>query len=306
MTDLNEIVGEAIQRRSILGDHIEIVFSPWPEPVLTTAGKDETEQLVMQLASLGVEAMPKGGKLHIAVSPTSVRDEFAALCLSVPIGEYATLAVSDTGDGLGSDLSAARVIAERCGGGISQHPTPGIGTAVRAFLPSLPFFATAERAAVLEEAEPENAPRGTETILLVEDELAVSAYLTSVLAERGYEVLAASSAREAMRVASRHDGPIDVLLTDMALPGSSGSEIVDSIAGLRPGIRVLRMSGHVDPTGATVDNVLEKPFRPAVLLQRIRTLLDSGRPMTSAAALGQNLPSQPSEEDREEEDPAKE
>ncbi len=306
MTDLNDTALHALdRRRSALGEHIEIAFSAAPEPALTLAPQAEIEELLDILAADGAGAMPAGGTLHVGVSHTSVRDSFAALCLSVPLGDYVVLSVTDSGDGavsdtpLGTRLSGARVIAERHGGAISDHRSPGIGTVVRAFLPAVGPSSHAP-------ATEETAPLGDETILLVEDEPAVRGYLSAILAEQGYNVLSAAGAREAELIASRHEGPLDLLLTDMAVPGSSGFEIAARIGALRPGITVLRMSGHAGPAGAGADHILEKPFRPAVLLQRIRTLLDCAPQRRAVAAPERTPPSPLSAADPEAASPATE
>jgi len=318
MNDLNETALRALdRRRSALGEHIEIAFSAAPEPALTSAAQADIEELLDMLAADGANAMPAGGTLHVGVSFASVRDSFAALCLSVPLGEYVVLSITDSGDGLPPEpvfanrRSTARAIAEACGGAISEHRSPGIGTVVRAFLPAVCPSAHAP-------AAEQTAPLGDETILLVEDESAVRTYLAAILSEQGYNVLSAAGSREAELIASRHSEPIDLLLTDMAVPGSSGVEIAARIGNLRPGITVLRMSGHAGPTGTGPEHILEKPFRPAVLLQRIRALLDcaprldsplplNSEPHRAAAAEPERTPpSPPSEGDPAAADPAKE
>jgi CheY-like chemotaxis protein len=300
MIDLNNTALWALdRRRSALGEHIEIVFSAAPEPALTPAAEADIEELLDILAADGANAMPAGGTLHVGVSFACVRDSFAALCLAVPLGDYVVLSITDSGDGrppdpaFGDRLFAARALAEACGGAVSEHRSPGIGTVVRAFLP-----AAVSPGVHLPSAE-ETAPLGAETILLVEDEHAVRAYLATILSEQGYEVLSAAGGREAELIACRHHGPIDLLVTDMAVSGSSGAEIVARIGQLRPGISVLRMSGHAGQVRGKAEAILEKPFRPAVLLQRVRALLDCAPRLDSAlhrpaaAVPGRTPPSRP-------------
>jgi CheY-like chemotaxis protein len=302
MIDLIDTVRAATKRlRDLLGDEVEIVFSSAAESAIVAAAPPEVERLLGILAANATSVMPAGGKLFVAISRTNVRDEFAALCLSVPVGDYVTLAVTDTGHGgTGVDLSGARRIVEGLGGAISEHRTPGIGTVVRAFFPTTAGTHTPEH------LESESAPRGAETILLVEDEPAVRTYLAAILAEHGYEVLSADNSCAAVRIARTHAGAIDLLVTDMAVSGSSGAEIVSAIGKLRPGIAVLRISGHTGRGAGPGDTVLEKPFRPAVLLQRVRTLLDSAAGPPGAAGPERTPPSRPSAADRAEEDPGKE
>jgi CheY-like chemotaxis protein len=294
MIDLNTAAVAAIAGHRSLFEHIRMEFRPSLEPVSIEVSREDVERIVSCLIRAGADAMPGGGTLYLNASRIAVRDYFAALCLSVPMGDYVVLAVTDTGEAgtcVGGNLEAARAMAARCGGAISEHRSPGIGSVVRVLFPA------GEKARVPFPWSLEDSARGTETILLVEDEPAVRSYLAGILTDSGYTVVSAANGEEAIRTAALQD-EIDLLITDMSMPGSSGAEVIAAIRAARPDIAVLRMSGHSSRPSDEADVVLEKPFRPAVLLQRVRTLLDFPRSRPDVAEQAQNPPSRPCEEDR--------
>jgi CheY-like chemotaxis protein len=266
-TDLNDAVARiAPALRKEAGDNIAVSFVFTSEPALIIENTRVVERLILSLVADACGRMPGGGELFMETSRTSVADSFAALCLSVPIGEYVVLAVTDTGAGTtGSG-------AEPSGYFISRHSLPGVGTVVRILFP-----VAYPGVDVSSAPDAETGPGGNETILLVEDNLAIRRYLRVNLVQRGYEVLDAANGGDAVLLASRHKGRIDLLLADFGLPDADGAEIAESIASLQPGIRVLYMSGHLkSPRMAEYgEKFMQKPFRFAELLLGLRAIFDS-------------------------------
>jgi CheY-like chemotaxis protein len=181
------------------------------------------------------------------------------------------------GKGTGLGLSTVHGIVQQSGGSIWVYSEVGRGTTFKVYLPRAEAGVGAAP-----EASPETPPaRGTETILLVEDARAVRALASRVLAAEGYSVLEAGDGAAAEVVAARHDGPIHLLLTDVVMPGLSGSQLAQRIAALRPAIRVLYMSGYTDDAIVHMDVLakgiafLEKPFAPEALARKVREVLDA-------------------------------
>ncbi|HWP34371.1 MAG TPA: response regulator, partial [Thermodesulfobacteriota bacterium] len=222
-------------------------------------------------------------------------------------GRYVLLAVSDTGCGMdaetrarifepffttkapgqgtGLGLSTVYGIVAQSGGHIWVYSEPGRGATFKIYFPRVDEPAEEPRPA----PPPVPAARGTETVLLVEDDAAVRALAAEVLRQGGYTVLEASSGDEALAVAQTHAGPIALVLTDLVMPGGRGSEVAQRLAALRPGLRVLYMSGYT-ARGVVHHGLLEagtaflaKPFAPADLLRKVREVLD--RPAAAAAPL---------------------
>lgn len=252
--------------------------------------------MILNLAVNAQDAMPEGGTLSMETSTTRVADDFAARVLSVPRGNYVSLTVADTGTGMtpevqarlfepffttkepgkgtGLGLSTVYGIVQQSGGAISVHSAPGIGTSVRILFPAV------LEAPVADERQSVSTPAsGSETVLLVEDESGVRHYMCDVLSEHGYRVLDAANGPDALGLASHFAGPIDLLITDVALPGMNGPEIVSRFLALRPDTPVLRVSGYPESFGARMERQipsLQKPFRPEDLLRRVREVLDAG------------------------------
>jgi two-component system cell cycle sensor histidine kinase/response regulator CckA len=279
----------------LIGEDIGIVLALDAAESFIRADPGQIEQVVMNLALNARDAMPEGGKLCIETSNLVVDEQFAALCLSVPPGPYVQLTVSDTGSGMSSDiaahvfepffttkepgkgtglgLSTAYGIIRQSGGTISVHSAPGLGATFRILLPR------AEGAHVNEQGAPdEPVTSGTETILVVEDEAGVREYVREVLTTNGYRVLEAGNRSEAMARVRRHNGTVDLLLTDYVLPDGGGEEVVREIARSYPGIKVLMMSGFTDRVGRRLNKstpLLQKPFASAELLKLTRRVLDA-------------------------------
>jgi CheY-like chemotaxis protein len=243
--------------------------------------------------------MPGGGQLEIETATFEVDEQYAHLRAIKP-GTYVQLTVSDTGTGMsdevvarafepffttkptgeGSGLGLATVygIVTQAGGDVGIYSEPGLGTTIRINLP-----ATFDPASEPRQAKPD-VPLSAmgETVLLVEDEAIVREPLRRMLARYGYAVLAAANADEARMIVREHAGKIDLLLTDVVMPGSSGKELSIEVAELRPAIKVLFMSGYSQDVivhqGVLEEGVslIEKPFTADSLLRQVRHVLDGG------------------------------
>src|SRR6266498_2394674 len=297
--DLNVVVAEMDKMlHRLIGEHIALVAVLAADLGRVRADPNQIEQVVVNLAVNARDAMPDGGKLTVETANVDLDETFAQAHLGSVPGPYAMLAVSDTGAGMdatvrahlfepffttkevgkGTGLGLATVygIVKQSGGYISVYSEPGHGSSFKIYLPRI---ATPARAA----AGPQKGgpARGTETVLVVEDEPAVLSLSRRALEAQGYVVLAASDAASALRVVERHGGMIHLLLTDVVMPGLSGRELADQLAGQRPGIRVLYMSGY--PGDAVVQHgtlpsgsaFLQKPFSPDGLARKVRDLLDA-------------------------------
>jgi CheY-like chemotaxis protein len=178
-----------------------------------------------------------------------------------------------TGQGTGLGLATVYGIVKQSGGDVWVHSEPGRGTTFKVYLPSTD--AAVEESPAPGDAEP--TARGGATVLLVEDELALRDLVLDTLSEAGYTVIAAAGAEEALDRAASHRGPIDVLLTDVIMPGISGPALARRLQELRPETRVVFMSGYTANTlgqqGVSEQDVLEKPFSPAALVRKLESVL---------------------------------
>jgi CheY-like chemotaxis protein len=240
--------------------------------------------------------MPGGGRLEIDTDNVPVDEHYAAARPMLVAGEYVRLRVSDTGTGMdrealdhafepffttkpkgeGSGLGLATVygIVAQAGGHAQIYSEPGLGTTFTALFP-----ATGETVVSKEQAVESQDRAGGETILVVEDEEVMRDVASRVLAENGYVVLNAAGGSDAIDLVGRHDGPIDLLLTDVVMPQMLGKEVAERICAIRPGLRVLYMSGYAQPVLASQGTLeagvflVEKPFTEATLLAKIREVL---------------------------------
>jgi PAS domain S-box-containing protein len=292
--DLNDMIRETEKiLRRLIGENISVVVSLNATPSYIKADPGHIDQVIMNLALNARDAMPRSGRLYLETARTAVEDDFASSCLSVPTGQYVTFSVSDTGSGMspevmsrifepffttkeqgrgtGLGLSTVYGIVRQAGGAINVHSAPGMGSTFRVLFP-------AQTAAP--EVEPPDeavyALGGNETILLVEDEEDLRSYVRTILEGRGYSVLDAANAGEALRIASRSSREIDLLLADTVLPGMSGQEIADELRVERPELPVIQMSGYAEVVarkGHTSFHFLQKPFTAKELLREIRAAL---------------------------------
>lgn len=299
--DLNAVVGdlEEMLRRTIGEnvDHLQTVFAE--DLPLIKADRGQIDQVVMNLALNARDAMPGGGRLDIETARLEI-DEHTAKLRGIEPGTYVRLTVSDTGTGMdpevvdrafepffttkgkgeGTGLGLATVygIAHQAGGDVSIDSEPGRGTTIRVDLPATSESRSTHRAPRQEGGLHEQG----ETVLLVEDEAIVRDPAQRLLTRHGYTVLVAANAAAAIEIAANHQGTIDLLLTDVVMPGRSGKELSVDVAALRPATKVLFMSGYsydvIVHQGVLESGVslIEKPFSADDLLRKVRLVLDGG------------------------------
>jgi PAS domain S-box-containing protein len=299
--DLNEVVTENLKMLTrMIGEDIDLVMVPATGLGAMRADPGQIDQVIMNLAVNARDAMPQGGKLTIETANVSIDENFARTHQPVIPGDYVMLSISDTGVGMDSDtqsrifepffttkgakgtglgLSTVYGIVKQSGAYIFVDSQPQRGTAFRAYFP---------RADVREEPAPaqENlglprAERGQETILLVEDEPNLRRLAQQYLEKQGYRILEAEDGAAALQIVAGHQGKIDLLLTDVVMPGMNGRELATQVTALRSEVRVLYMSGYTenaighDGLLEAGINLLQKPFSLPALKERVRELLDS-------------------------------
>jgi PAS domain S-box-containing protein len=282
--DLNQVLSgvEEMLRRSI-GEHISLIVRPDPGLPPVHCDPGQIEQVLVNLALNARDAMPGGGELVI---DTSRHDELVRLRVSdsgagmaPEVAERAFEPFFTTkGSGAGTGLGLATVygIVTQAGGEVSIASSAGVGTTVTVLLPA---SATSSDFSDKSDILPPAPGRG-ETLLVVEDEAALREVAGRILSGAGYHVITAECGPEALELAARHEGAIDLLLSDVVMPGMLGKELADRLVGVRPDTRVLYMSGYAQPvlhTQGTLDPgvaLLEKPFTAHDLLAAVRKRLD--------------------------------
>jgi PAS domain S-box-containing protein len=308
VVDLVTIVdGMENMLRRLIGEDIEFLLAKPAGPLFVKVDRGQIEQVLLNLAVNARDAMPEGGQLTIEMKHVELDGSYVLAHPHVKPGPFVVLAVSDTGTGMDTDtqsrifepffttkepgkgtglgLSTVYGIVKQSEGSIEVYSEPGRGTTFKVYLPHL----EAEPDEEAERSEPVSA-RGTETVLLVEDEEAVLKLARLALESHGYAVLPAANASEAILAAERHEGPIHVLVTDVVLPGRSGPELVQGLLASRPGLRVLFMSGYTDDAivrhGVLEPGVafLQKPFSLGALARKVRKILDAPPPLPRSTA----------------------
>jgi len=291
LTDLEKML------RRLIREDIEVKQNLTPELWSVKADPDQVEQVIMNLVVNARDAMPKGGVLTIGTSNVELGEQEVKGFLDLKPGRYVSLTVTDTGTGMtaeikrrlfepffttkplgegtGLGLSMVYGIVKQHGGDVSFYSELGLGTTFKIYWP-----ATDQP---IESAARPEAPRtphhGNETILLVEDDEKVRELVRQMLLLQGYKVLETRQSLDAVGVVSKHDGPIDLLLTDVVMPQMSGQELAEQVVALRPGIKVVFMSGY--PGGITSQHgmfdptafLLQKPFTMDTLGQILRQVL---------------------------------
>ena len=297
--DLNASVVEMGKMlRRVIGEDVELITELDSALGNVKADPGQVGQVIMNLALNARDAMPEGGELKIGTASLDVDAADARLQDGMMPGRYVMLVVSDTGcgmdvetrekifepffttkgtgEGTGLGLSTVYGIVKQSDGFIGVDSEPGLGTTFKIYLPRVDE--------VTEPLEPRTDPvelrQGTETVLLVEDEEMVRALVGDVLERNGYRVLEAPGGPKAIEIAEQHEGHINLLLTDVVMPGMSGRELAEELTRLRPELKVLYMSGYTAeaPSDRGLSNqgtpFLQKPFTPPALMQRVRDLLD--------------------------------
>jgi two-component system, cell cycle sensor histidine kinase and response regulator CckA len=298
--DLNDVLDKTRRILArLIGEHIELVTEPGPSLHHVKADPGQMEQILLNLAVNSREAMPDGGRLVLRTRNVRV-SRAEARRLSMKEGDHVEVMVSDTGVGIdaaakahlfepffttkdrirGTGLGLATVygIVKQSEGYIDVESEPGCGTTFKIYLP-----ATRELPAHQGVHDRLSGDGGSETVLVVEDDHAVRSLIGDVLRRRGYRLLVAESGRQAMELLSKHEGPIDLLITDMVLSGMNGLAVADAMRATHPSIKVLYVSGYADdalmPSGffEASGACLQKPFTPVALVRKVRGVIEEGR-----------------------------
>jgi hypothetical protein len=281
----------------VLGEDVELTLLGPQSPGRVNADPCHIEQVILNLVVNARDAMPTGGKLTIEVTNVVLDEDHASSHVPGKVGPHVMMAVTDTGTGMdretqarifepfyttkepgkgtGLGLSTVFGIVQQSGGNICVYSELGKGTTFKIYLPREHGEAHVPRVSV----EPLTL-RGTETILVVEDEDQVRGIVLNILRRQGYHVLAAQNGGEALLLCEGHQGKIDLLLTDVVMPQMSGPELAKRLAAVRPETKVLCMSGYTDDS-IVRHRVLEsgvaflqKPVTPAALAKKLREVLD--------------------------------
>jgi PAS domain S-box-containing protein len=310
MLDLNEVVAENLKMLTrMIGEDIDLVMVPGPGLGAVRADPGQIDQVIMNLAVNARDAMAQGGKLTIETANVTLDENFARTHTPLTAGEYIMLAISDTGVGMdgetqsrifepffttkgakgtGLGLSTVYGIVKQSGGFIFVDSQPQRGTAFRTYFPRVD--GREEAAAAQDSLGLPRPDHGQETILLVEDETHLRRLARQYLETQGYKILEAEDGAAALQIVDGYQGTIDLLLTDVIMPGMNGRVLATNIAKLVPDIRVLYMSGYTENAighDGTLDagvNLLQKPFSLPALKDRVREVLDS-EPIPLEAAM---------------------
>jgi len=289
---LRRLMDEAIQMSTVPGKNIGTI----------KADPGQMEQVIMNLVVNARDAMPNGGRLTVETANVELDAAYASDHATVKPGQYVMLAVSDTGTGMspetvahifepfyttkesgrgtGLGLSTVYGIVKQSGGYVWVYSEVGRGSSFKVYLPRVEEAAEALGAVKVASGK----EKGSETILLVEDEAQVRELVRMTLSEKGYTVLVASSPEDAESVCAKHGTEIHLLLTDLIMPGATGRELAKRLTARHPKMRVLYMSGYTFgittqtgmPSGLLEDGVafLQKPFTPSALGEKVREALD--------------------------------
>jgi PAS domain S-box-containing protein len=296
--DMNSIVlnMDKLLRR-LMDENIEMITRVQDNVGKVKADPAQIEQVLMNLVVNARDAMPSGGRLVVETMNADLSSAYANEHVTVKPGHYVMLAISDTGVGMdeetvahifepffttkesgrgtGLGLSTVYGIVKQSGGYVWVYSEPGKGSTFKVYLPRVD--AQIEAPSVVQFQS--QALRGSETILLVEDEEAVRELIHTVLTAQGYDVIPARDPQHAEKIVGSYAREIHMLLTDVVMPGMSGRELAARVSARRPGIRVLYMSGYTDnviTSGGMLEKglaFLQKPFSPGLLVQRVREVL---------------------------------
>jgi two-component system, cell cycle sensor histidine kinase and response regulator CckA len=292
--DLNDIIRDTeTMLRRVIGEDVTLTTDLQRNLCRVKADPGQVQQVLMNLSVNARDAMPTGGTLLIETRNVDIPDPKSPA--DPASGTYAVLIVRDSGTGMSEDvqrrifepffttkeagrgtglgLAVVHGFVQQSGGHVEVDSTPGVGAAFSVFLPAV------DGALHHEEAAETLLAKGSETILLVEDEDGVRALTRHVLASCGYVVLEASNGNQALRICGDHRGPIALLVTDVVMPGMGGRVLAEKVVVMRPETRVLYVSGYTDDAvvrhGVLLDEVhlLQKPFTPAALARKVREVL---------------------------------
>jgi PAS domain S-box-containing protein len=300
--DLNAVIANLSKMlRRLIGEDTELQTDLWPDLWLVKIDPTQIEQVIANLAVNAHDAMPQGGRLTIGTANVVLDESYSAMHLNLQPGEYVLLTVGDTGTGISEDVKAhifepffttkeagkgtglglATVlgIVAQNGGHVWVDSKLGQGTTFKIYLPR------AKEAVPVPTERPrrqaDDLPRGTETVLLVEDEPKVKDLANRLLRRQGYTVLTAAHGIEALQIGQEFAGEIHLLLTDVIMPYMNGKKLADQFKLLRPNIKILFASGYTDKALIPSHDLgpdtafIQKPFSVMELSQKVRSILDS-------------------------------
>jgi PAS domain S-box-containing protein len=317
LLDLNAVLSDVAQMlHRLIGGNIEVQVVAAPRLGRVKADPGQMEQVILNLAVNSRDAMPHGGKLTIETSDVELAEDDSGNLEGAPPGKYVRLTVSDTGDGMdtetrahmfepffttkapgkGTGLGLATVygVVKQSDGWIWVDSEPGRGTTFKIHLPRLEESQVEEYEAEESQAQaqlatplkttpdPAAARKGTETVLVVEDQDGIRDIVGESLRRNGYQVIIAVDGNEALQMAGRYADPIHLLVTDLVMPNIGGRELANRLTQLRPQMKVLFMSGypeHAALNSEVIDppaDVLQKPFSLDSLARNVRRVLDEG------------------------------
>jgi PAS domain S-box-containing protein len=302
--DLGDLLADVeVMLDRLIGEDVQVIRQVEPQLGQVWGDPGELHQVLLNLIVNACDAMPSGGGLTVSLRNLDADEEVAVEGGRLPPGPYVLLQVADTGSGMdeetrrrifepffttkepgkgtGLGLSTVHAIVRRCKGGVAVESRPGQGTSFRVYLPCAVKTPGEEAAApAVAPEEGAVARAGGETILLVEDDEMFRGLLRQVLESQGYRVLAAESPTAALELAAVHGDAIQLLLSDMVMPGGTGASLAHKLSSQYPNLKVALMSGYTDDALAsreadttTADAFLEKPFATQDLLRLIRNLL---------------------------------
>jgi PAS domain S-box-containing protein len=293
LDDVVETMRNMLQR--LIGEDIQLITEVWPGLIPVLGDRTQIEQILVNLVVNARDAMPEGGKIAIELRNIELDAIGIAAHPGLQPGEYVEMAVSDTGTGMdpetasrifepffttkengkGTGLGLATVygIIQQNNGAIEVQSSPGTGTTFYIYLPRATDYGNLPRPKKVQ------ADKGTETILLVEDDDRVRVLVSNMLKRHGYNILIASQGDQALEIAARYQGRIHLLLTDVVMPGISGRLLSERFTALRPDTRVLYMSGYSDDAvlrhgvRSAGTHFVQKPFSIERLAQKVRETL---------------------------------
>ncbi len=294
----NVVTGFERLLRRVIGEDIALELTLATDPCRVVADTGQLEQVFMNLAVNARDAMPDGGTLTIETALTELEETYTANKPDITPGEYVMISISDTGHGMdtgtlehifepffttkgkekgtGLGLATSYGIIKQHGGSIWVYSEPGIGTTFKIYLPLCKENTETQKK---DFQAPINL-KGTETILLVEDNEQVRQLAFTILSQYGYTVLSADSGEAALAILDGHAGPLDVLLTDVVMPGMNGTELFDRIPARFPKVKALYMSGYTDDLIAHRGvlekglHFIQKPFSVKTIAEKVRAVLD--------------------------------
>jgi PAS domain S-box-containing protein len=303
--NLNTIVENAGKMlRRVISEDIRLITNLSQDLGSTKADPGQIEQVLLNLIINAKDAMPRGGQITIETANVELDAGYTDTHLGLTPGKYVMLAVSDTGVGMdaalqarifepffttkevgkgtGLGLSTVYGIVKQSGGDITVSSKPGAGATFKVYLHR--FVDVAESAVT--PIPIEGMPRGNETVLLVEDEAILRKLARDILVRQGYTILECSGGNEALDYCAKYHGPIDLVLTDVVMPGLTGGELGRKLQRLYPQIKILYMTGYTEDTvvhhGVVNAGVrlLQKPFTPQILTRKVREVLDTHQPFS--------------------------